>query len=317
MLLAAASIAMSVEMFAQQMSLGVLGGGSATYAFEDKFYPDLPGSPSTGGGARFFSPSRDYLIGGTAAVRLTPRWSLQVDGIFRQLHMSSAKVGADGSMSSVSPSPAGSVEVSCACEVPLWTLKVRPFMEGGPSFFRTTGNLNNADPSHAGITFGAGAEIAFRVFTISPGMRYTRWAADPKSADAVTNPNQVEFVVGLSGETGALSWQGGWRMAVGVIAGTNLTGDYDQTEQAGTDAVFFGRPLTYLRSSGPRSLLVGPMVEFKSPSILSVEVDGIYRPVSVKLDAVYSDGNAVPGSSTIANLGSHRHVTWEFPVWRS
>ena len=55
--------------------------------------------------------------------------------------------------------------------------RVRPFLEGGPSF-RTAGNLNSADPSHFGVNAGVGLETQWRSIRIAPKVRYTRWADD-------------------------------------------------------------------------------------------------------------------------------------------
>jgi hypothetical protein len=76
--------------------------------------------------------------------------------------------------------------------------KVNPFVEGGPSF-RASGNPNGTAPSNYGISIGGGVEVRALFLRFAPEIRYTRWAADqPVPPWAKTNPNQVEFLVGVS-----------------------------------------------------------------------------------------------------------------------
>jgi len=83
-----------------------------------------------------------------------------------------------------------------------WT----PFAEAGPSF-RLAGNLNGYNPSHIGVTFGAGVETRARGFRLSPALLYTRWAKDafpyrlPPGVHydySRTNANAVELIFGAS-----------------------------------------------------------------------------------------------------------------------
>ena len=80
-----------------------------------------------------------------------------------------------------------------------------PFVEAGPSF-RVSGNLNGYNPSHFGVTAGAGAETRKGWALLSTALRYTRWVKDgyPYSlAPAVgysyerTNVNTVELIFGI------------------------------------------------------------------------------------------------------------------------
>lgn len=74
-----------------------------------------------------------------------------------------------------------------------------PFVEAGPSF-RATGNLNGYNPSHFGVTAGAGAEMRKGSVLLFTALRYTRWVEDkpPFAASDYqrTNPNAVEVIVG-------------------------------------------------------------------------------------------------------------------------
>ncbi len=79
-----------------------------------------------------------------------------------------------------------------------------PFIEAGPSF-RAAGNLNGYDPSHFGVTAGAGAETRERGVLLSTALRYTRWEKDAPSIYGFssqgdysrTNANAVELIFGV------------------------------------------------------------------------------------------------------------------------
>jgi opacity protein-like surface antigen len=294
---------------AQRLSFGVIGGGSLTDAFPEQTFPTLFSGdvPFPVAGERFYSPAKDYMVGGLIELRFNDQWSLEVDGMFRKLHMTTAAVLSDGSLNSVSPSPVITWEFPILAKYRFQARKVKPFVEAGPSF-RTAGNLNGTDPSHLGITAGFGIETHWRNLKIAPAVRYTRWASDGRSSySSSTSPNQVELLVGFSSEAES-NWRPlGRRVSLGVVMGTNVTGDFSATSrtinligETGTSL------LTFVNSSGPRSFIVGPKVELQLPYRLSVEVDALYRPVSSAAEQV--DGNGMRRS------GAYRYVTWEFPV---
>jgi opacity protein-like surface antigen len=295
--------------FAQRLSFGVIGGGSLTDAFPEQTFLFLFAGPvpSPVAGERFYSPAKDYIVGGLIELRFNEQWSLEVDGMFRKLHMTTAAVLSNGSLNSVSPSPVITWEFPILAKYRFQAWKVKPFVEAGPSF-RTAGNLNGTDPSHLGITAGFGVETHSRSLKIAPAVRYTRWASDGRSpGSSSTGPNQVELLVGFSSEAES-NWRPlGHRVAVGVVMGTNVTGDFSATshtlnliDETGTSLV------TFVNSSGPRSFIVGPKVELQLLYRLSVEVDALYRPVSSASEQI--DGNGMRQS------GTYRYVTWEFPV---
>ena len=99
-------------------------------------------------------------------------------------------------------------------------------------------------------------------------------------------------------------------MRLGVVAGTNLSADYgSETLQINADVIDrLGsfHEVSRTIKSGPKSLLVGPSIEFLLPRRLSVETDVIYRPVSTTNIAIYD--TRAPARS------DYRFVTWEFPV---
>jgi len=291
----------------QQLSIGVVGGGSLTSAAPDQFFPielvpPVPGAPV---GIRWFSPSKDYVVGGMLELRFDPNWSAEADGLFRELHLTSAAVLPDGSLNSVSPSPVITWEFPVLAKYRLQGWRANPFIEAGPSF-RTTGNLNGSNPSNTGITAGLGIEMNWRGMKIAPMARYTRWAEDQTREGPLPNtaPNQVELLVGLS-RGAESSWRPlGQRVSLGVILGTNLTGDYRTVAEAGDPVPPVSSP--FVISSGPRKLAIGPAVELKLPWHVGVEANALYRPISVQSQFVNASGTSA--------RQTYSFVTWEFPV---
>jgi len=289
---------------AQTLSVGVVGGGSFTDAFRDQFLRDPDSSPFAG--TRYFSPSKDYLVGGMLEIRFRSNWSVEVDGMFRQLHMTTAAVRRDGSLSSISPSPVVTWEFPVLAKYRFRYRRVKPLLEVGPSF-RTAGNLNGTNPSHAGITAGFGVETRWRSLRIAPVLRYTRWSGNNASGDrASTQRNQVELLVGFSQQTESIWHPLGHHMSLGVVLANNLTGDF-RTTTLQFPVIGYGRQLqSAVDSSGPRSFIAGPTVEFHLPANVSVEIDALHRPVTSTLDIVFSDGTRTHSTGGGA--------TWEFPV---
>ena len=82
---------------------------------------------------------------------------------------------------------------------------IHPLIEAGPSF-RLSGNRNGYNPSSVGFTIGAGGETRLRKMTITPVVRYTRWAEDPNPYRGLpggfhpsrTRQDQVELLVSFS-----------------------------------------------------------------------------------------------------------------------
>jgi hypothetical protein len=162
-----------------------------------------------------------------------------------------------------------------------------------------------------GVTAGVGVEIRWRSLKIAPTARYTRWAGDAiggPGQQARTASNQVELLVGLSSEAES-SWRPlGHQISLGVVLGTNLTGDFGRSTQVfeGNPFGHPGSPVTDVVSSGPRKIIIGPTVDLRLPHRLSVEVDALYRLISTADDEFDAEGGRSRGTGTF--------VTWEFPV---
>ena len=177
------------DTFAQNLSLGIIAGGSVTDGFQTE------NSPAN---LHFFSTSKDYLIGPTIEWAFSPRWSIEADALFRELHFALAYIGPGGNLGSTNPEPVITWEFPVLVKYRLGSSRLRPFIEAGASF-RTTGNLNGTNPSHYGFTAGAGVEMRAMKLNFAPVLRYTRWAADSGITpyQARSNSNQLELAVGV------------------------------------------------------------------------------------------------------------------------
>src|SRR5215471_14415189 len=189
---------------AQQFSLGILGGGSATSGFPNETFastmPGLHGTVFTTSS----SDAGDYLVGGMVEVRLPKHLSIEADGIYRPLNFRNFT-------SSVTPGPGSAPSNTVLTwEFPVLLkgrfvrIPVLPsaeaFAEVGPSF-RLAANRNDTRPSNRGATGGLGIETILGPLSVSPALRYTRWGADPAASIPYlprTTPNQVETLIGLS-----------------------------------------------------------------------------------------------------------------------
>src|ERR1035441_1720740 len=102
MTLATVVVGMPRAAFGQSLSIGLVGGAAVTDGFRTE---TIPVSGNYFIGMRFFSTSKDYIAGASIEMRFTPRWSLEADGMFRELHLTWAAVQPDGVLNSVSPAP--------------------------------------------------------------------------------------------------------------------------------------------------------------------------------------------------------------------
>lgn len=303
------AILFTISSYAQgpTISVGVIGGGGFTDAFQTQTIPTSINS------LRFFSESKDWIVGPSVELRFTPHWSVEVDGMFRKLHTTWAGVEPDGTLNSVSPSPVVTWEFPVLGKYRFQWSRVTPFIEAGPSF-RTAGNLNGSNPSHYGVTAGAGVEMHVRGWAIAPALRYTRWANDNMHWTAPrTNPNQVELLVGFSRAAESLARPMGRHFSVGVVAGSTITSDFpNTTSQISVFGVAPGGENTslvgVLSRSGEKTVLAGPMVEFYLPRGFSLEVDALYHPLRIR--TLISTGSSAPLRPEKATVA----ITWEFPV---
>lgn len=286
---------------AQSLSVGVIGGGALTNAFKT-INAGVPGTVNT------YSQAKDYLAGASLEYHLPANFSLEVDGIFRELHLTLAFIEANGTPNSVSPAPVVTWEFPVLGKYRFRRSGTSPFIEAGPSF-RTTGNLN-ANPSHTGAAAGVGVELGWKGFEIAPVLRYTRWVRDPHELYAESKSDQLEMMVGISRRPRLASHPLGSRVLLGVIAGTSLTPDYPTFSYPYSFIDVQTQPMAAsgtVYQSGARSFIVGPVVEIALAKRLFLEADALYHPLPESIRYLATTG-AQPGSYS-AGVSD-----WEIPV---
>ena len=289
-------VAIPTRAFGQSLSIGIIGGGSLTDAGQDV----------TTRGFRVWSQSKDWMAGATLELRFRSPVSVEVDGIYRELHMTWAGVQSDGSLNSVSPSPVVTWEFPVLAKYRLNRQGMQPFVEAGPSF-RTTGNLNFT-PSHIGISAGVGVETRWRGLNIAPTLRYTRWASDLSTVgrDRSTQKNQLELLVAFSHTTESRWSPAGRHVSLGAVVGWGLNADFGSS----TSSYYYEYPGATVtqRGTGLTSSIAGPSVEIHLRPRLSVEVDALHKPLRSRIDTTFDNG-VRPQSSTATAA-----TTWQFPV---
>jgi hypothetical protein len=297
--IAALTLACSPACFSQHFAYGVVAGTALTDDFNFFYLPPIYPGPETiqkAGG-------KSLIIGPMLEWSFSPHFSLEADGLFRELHYTTAHAG--------NQYPTVTWEFPILAKYRPFSYRmgrtaVRPFLEAGPSF-RTIGNLN-AYPSHTGISAGAGLDFRFSHFDIAPTLRYTRWARDNNPYGINTRPDQIELLVAFSHSANLGTHPFGHRFSIGAILGTNLIGDYNSQSSTYTDPLT-GATNTFSHGAGPHSFLVGPAVEFRVTHNLSLEADAIYRPIQEH----YSTHSESMGHTSTYS-GSISFATWQFPL---
>ena len=241
--------------------------------------------------------SRRLIIGPMVEFRLPQNWSVEVDALHRELRSTTTTLLSpgfelpDGSrLTMIGPFTRTHTtwEFPMLAKYRIPVSKLNAFVALGPSL-RPAGTGTGL--SHLGIAAGAGVEMQLLGINLAPTLRYTRWSAANRSPFGGAILNQVEFLVGFHRpSTSASPSAFGRKISIGAIVGLGLGRDF--------------RPPTinpFARVPESNSPIAGAMVEFGLPKNLSVEIDGLYRPLHG------SDGGE-GGPARFATL------TWEFPV---
>lgn len=278
---------------AQRTSFGVVGGTNLTNDF-----------PLTRTG--FFSDDglvtvdqyynrRNFIAGASLDISLRNWLALEVNALHRPFHLQQDWTFPNGTRQSEFATDITTWEFPILLKYRAPALgKVRPFIEGGPSF-RTRHNAVPAEPSQVGATVGAGVDWQAGRFRVSPSIRYTRWQYDGGFPRFATKRDQIEFLTSFSYATSVPSWNvAGRKLHFGVVAGTPFTGGIEAFDYPGqhTNELF--------------GYMAGLAVEVDLKKRLTLEVNGIYRPLRV--DRV--DNTPGFGSYTF----EYTVLTWEFPV---
>ena len=123
---------------------------------------------------------------------LSRNWALEADGLYRPLHGTDVEFGHEVRFAHLT----WEFPVLAKYRLP-GTSRIRPFLEGGPSF-RAEGNLNLAPASHFGGTVGAGVEARLFWLKIAPMVRYTRWGGQTSNTSSEAWANQTQVLVSIS-----------------------------------------------------------------------------------------------------------------------
>jgi len=181
----------------QGLSLGLAGGWYPTKDFIEQAIQRLPFPPDI-----VRSDAGGWLAGGSVEFHLTDRISVGVDGLYKPLKYEDSatyRPRPDGSWEVIgyAPAPVVTWEFPVLLRYKFRSRQINPFIEAGPSF-RSAGNLNRSDPSHVGVSAGAGLEFRWDRFALTPSARYTRWAREDALGIVYTRPDQVEILVRAS-----------------------------------------------------------------------------------------------------------------------
>jgi hypothetical protein len=299
-------LTLTSPLFAQKLSLGIVAGGSPTDAFQNitNF------SPQTSNAVKAYSPAKDFAAGASLELGFTRSFSIEADALFRQLHLTQAQRLTGGVVTGFGKTPVVTWEIPVLAKYRLPLQGVRPFLEAGGSY-RTTGNKNGSNPSHLGITAGAGVELRWRALKIAPAIRYTRWQKDdPRYSPTLSRPDQIELIVGFSAEA-ASPWRPlGKYASLGIIFGTNVTGDVRSQSRTFS---FLGTTETFSQRS-VHGMVLGPSVIVPLPSGFAIELDALYKPVGQRFEYKLN-GTLPPGfPPTPFKNETVVHPIWEFPV---
>jgi hypothetical protein len=191
----AASTSTRPNAFGKAVSIGGIVGMGLSNDFPSTV-SDVNGIP----GSRSFSDSKSPVIGLMIELEPIRKLFIEFNGLYRPLHLTDES-SLSGSVQPIPPTRTGRVtvltwEFPILAKYKLTIARTNPFFEVGPTF-RTSGNLNDANPSKYGATGGAGVEAKWGKVRISPTLRYTRWTNDQTTASP-TNRNQFEALIGIS-----------------------------------------------------------------------------------------------------------------------
>lgn len=291
---ALATLALSACSSAQSLSIGVVGGAGLT----DSFGKQTLAGPSNLPVTTFYSGSKDYVVGPSVELHFIPNWSIEVDGLFRKLHLEYFSALPNQPALGVSRSPVITWEFPVLAKYRVKSQALHPLLELGPSF-RTAGNLNGTNPSHVGVTAGVGLGFKVKGLLFEPVLRYTRWAEDGLRFGARSSPNQLELLLGFS-TMARNRWRPlGNRASVGGLVGVGLT-------DSQPSSVFNYTP-SFSQSFRPvRSALGGVTGAFAFTPNLSLQVDAVYQRLLVEGITNSNGALSRPFTSGISS--------WEIPV---
>ncbi|HTU47287.1 MAG TPA: outer membrane beta-barrel protein [Bryobacteraceae bacterium] len=180
------------------VSVGVKGGVALTDAFESSSFLSGDFYPIGEVTIRYYSPSKDYLVGPFVELRLPFNLSVEADALYRKLNFASVQTGVTTPFRDDDNTWEFPILAKYRFKLPV----ARPYVDAGPSFRTSAFNAYGTSLSNHGFAAGAGVDIKALLLHVSPEVRYTRWGADFIPGYQLTSPhsnvNQVEFLVGIA-----------------------------------------------------------------------------------------------------------------------
>lgn len=254
---------------AQRLSLGVVGGGYFNRDFDSFYTPAIPGRT---GFDLVLPDSGGFIVGPAIELRLSDRFAVEGAALYKPLHYEDAPSFQGGTIMALAPNTVVTWQYPLLLRYRTSSRGLGPFVEGGPSF-RSTGNLNRADPSHIGLTAGAGVEVPWGRLRFSPSVRYTRWREDDPGLQVRSRPDQLEFLAGVYYDPGAAARPLGRNIRIGAVVGSTLTKhgeteEFTSTGPGGSFQVFESSPKRQAIVAGPRvEILLSPRASFEANAI--------------------------------------------------
>lgn len=180
--------------FAQlPISFGVKGGWPLTDALSDSNGPGL---------SRFYSNSREFIVGPMVELRLPFRLSVEADALYHPFNVTE---GATNSSTVLSNNSYSVWEFPIIAKYHFGGHVLDPFVGAGPEFRTQPGGLfsqNITKISNNGFVLTAGLDIKLKIIRISPEIRYTHWGSDNAASAPIaavsSNQNQVALLIGLT-----------------------------------------------------------------------------------------------------------------------
>jgi hypothetical protein len=283
----------------QRVSLGVVVGGYGNTDFYSRYVPTPGFLPTV-----VQSDAGGYVAGPSLDVRLFPRLSLNVEAIYKALgYRTGATFTQHGQVIGFDHTTVVTWQFPVPAKYKVALGRVRPFVEGGPSFRYAPGLR------HFGVSAGIGVETQWRRLRVAPRLRYTRWAKDRPFA-VQARPDQLEALVGFSYAAASDAYPLGRRVSLGAALVSTVSADTRTTTET------WLHPLTGARwtshgSSGPRGVVVSPLIELSLSPRFSIEGNAISR----SFRHVSRTTIVNPDSTTqVLTLSASGGNTWQFPV---
>ncbi len=286
--------------FGQQLRFGVVGGTNLTedlHSTNDTYTIAGEGLTQYLLNVVVFSRSHSFIAGPAMELSLPRNFSVDVSALHRTLRSTQVVTSlfSDGTRqsSTVQFANAKTWEFPVLLKYTLPVSGAKPFVEFGPSF-RIWQEPEAVEPSNYGVTAGLGAEMNWGRFRFAPVVRYTRWASDGRFPLRPTNPDQVELLSAFTYRTDTVSRRlAGRKIWLGVLGGASLTSGFHLGEFASPQV----ESLPYV---------AGLSLEVELRERLSLEVDGLYRPLHAVTQEAGPDGGISGNPFTV--------LTWQFPV---